>query len=214
MTNHAEARIQSIDALVTFFACADSDQGLRSAGGPGGTFGSRSADYERRILDYRFGLGPAGEGTVTRARAVRSVLQSLPSASVDVLYAKHGPTPWGRIIDAAFGVGMSIKVTARLGDLAGVALLAPSVARGYAAAPSTAARRVAWNTPGGWLVALCMSGKPEARTEAARIKGEAVALLADAEGLFLDARGVQRAALTRAQLRPPRRPSVAMEAGL
>lgn len=198
-----------LDALADFFAHADADQGLRSSFGPladmarGGFGGGSAADPERNHTDRRFGLGPGGEGTVTRARAIRAALATLPAVSVDVLFARHGPTPWGQIIDRAFGKGMAIKVQARLGDLAGIALLAPSVARGFAGA-SSQPRRAAWDTPGGWLVALCLDNK--ARPRCATVRAEAASMLADAERLYLAAMGAVLPGHRGPQQRPARRP--------
>lgn len=194
-THHPKTRDAALGMLADFFATADADQGMRSSWGPladiaQGGFGG-GGDYERKIKDGRFGLGPAGRGSVTRAREVRSVLQALPPHMVAVLYAKHSLTPWTRIIDAAFGTGMSIKVTKRMGDLAAVALLTDEVRTGYEGAEAKPKQRnPAWSNPGGWLVALCIDKSDSAKQRAERVKTAARRLLSEAEAAYLAASGV------------------------
>ncbi len=122
------------DELATFFASGEADQGLSSSWEPlaaicQGGFGG-SPDPERRVTDRRFRV--IGSTDVTRARATRTALLSLSQDEQCALFAAHGPVLWGRVIDAAFGKGMAITVTRRLGDLAGVALLTPTVREGWA----------------------------------------------------------------------------------
>lgn len=183
------------DELTTYFLTGDADQGLSSSWGPisnaaFGGFGSLP-DPERMVTDRRFALGRA-EGPVTRARAARTALAQLPERDQCVLFAAHGPTPWARIIDAAFGMGMAIKVTKRIGDLAGVALLTDEVRRGWAEAGAEPDKpqRAAWRTAGGWLVALCLARDTGSKARVERVKGEAQRLLAAAEELFRFARGL------------------------
>lgn len=199
----------ALQALADFFESSDAEQGLRSSFGPladmaRAGFGSGSADHERAYTDRRFGLGPAGSGAVTRARATRAALASLPHEQVAILFARYGGTPWERILDQTFGIGAGAKVQRRLGDLAGVALLAPSVARGYAIASQRpdASTSPRWDNPGGYIYALCRDDK--GREQAAMLRAECAAMLASAECVYLVACGVQPT--------PPRRQPTVSEA--
>jgi hypothetical protein len=127
--------INIADELAAYFATAESDFGVQSTfqafvnmivrGGPGG-----SANQEGQIRDERFGFksGPRGTGCVGKARRVYAALREVP-ASTTVLYAAHGPTDWGRLIDSAFGRGMATKVAKAIGPYPGVALLTEAVRR-------------------------------------------------------------------------------------
>lgn len=194
MTNPRRPPSPHLQALADFFASSDAEQGLRSSFGPladmaRAGFGSGGADHERAYTDRRFGLGPAGSGAVTRARATRSILTTLPSTTIAILFARYGGTPWERILDQAFGIGAGAKVQRRLGDLAGVALLAPSVARGYAVASqrADASPSPRWDNPGGYIYALCRDDK--GREQATMLRAECGAMLASAECVYLMACG-------------------------
>lgn len=182
----------AIQALADFFESSDAEQGLRSSFGPladmaRAGFGSGSADHERAYTDRRFGLGPAGSGAVTRARATRTALASLSPSTVAILFARYGGTPWHRIIERAFSHEKANHVAQALGDLAGVALLAPSVAKGHAAASAKHATAPRWDNVGGYIVSLCNDGK---RTgTAGKLEAECRALLAVAECAYLAAVG-------------------------
>lgn len=197
----------ALQALADFFESSDAEQGMRSSFGPladmaRAGFGSGSADHERAYTDRRFGLGPAGSGAVTRARATRSALATLDPQHVAILFARYGGTPWHRIIERAFSHEKANHVTQALGDLAGVALLAPSVAKGHAAASAKHPPPARWDNPGGYIVALCSDGK-RAGT-AARVGAECRALLAAAELAYLDAVGAAPTPGPRRQTRPAR----------
>lgn len=181
-----------LQALADFFASAESAYGLRSSFGPladmaRAGFGGGSADHERAYTDRRFGLGPAGSGAVTRARATRAALATLDAATVAILFARYGGTPWADIIDRAHGVGSSHLVTRALGDLAGVALLCPRAAVGFAAGPPNPAR--SRDSLGGYIVALCGKGRCASPAKAAALAAEARAMLAAAELAYLAAIG-------------------------
>ncbi len=197
-----QVRRTLLDDLTTFFAEAEGDQGLRSSWGPLadialGGFGG-TPDPERRV-DHLL-LGPVAENKVTAARRVRSALLGLAPSAVGVLYAAHGPTPWGRVIDSAFGRGMGEKVAKRLGPLVGVALLTEAVRVGYAGAPDLPDRKPsrfpweeradAWATPGGWLVTVAKSKEEGDKRRIERVRAEAAALLGAAEAAYLAGRGL------------------------
>ncbi len=184
----------ALQALADFFESADAEQGLRSSFGPladmaRAGFGSGSADHERAYTDRRFGLVPAGSGAVTRARATRSALATLPPAQVAILFARYGGTPWTDIIDRAHGVGSSHLVTRALGDLVGVALLCPRAVKGFATATPNPSRSL--DSLGGYIVALCGKGKQASPPKAAALAAEARALLATAECAYLAAIGAE-----------------------
>ena len=87
-----------LQALADFFASAESAYGLRSSFGPladmaRAGFGGGSADHERAYTDRRFGLGPAGSGAVTRARATRAALATLDAATGKLLDNNKNPSP-------------------------------------------------------------------------------------------------------------------------
>jgi hypothetical protein len=123
------------EELVAFFTGAESASGLVSSWSAlvgialGGTGGSR--DPEARITDRRFHLGPAGRTAISRVREVRAALVQLSDRQQKVLFAAHGPVAWSKYLDAVFGKGMGAKVTGKLGDLIGVALLTDAVVRGF-----------------------------------------------------------------------------------
>jgi hypothetical protein len=199
------ARQKLIEDLRAFFLSGDADQGLRSSWGPLsdialGGFGG-TPDPEGAITDRRFGLGLAPTAT-TYARLVRSALQHLAPREQSALYVAHGPTPWPRVIDAAFGRGMAIKVQKRLADLAPVALLLDEVVAGGAGAEGEheKGRRVQWANAGGWIVALCLDKGEAAKRRCERVKRDAGALLANSERAYLAARGL--APDRRARARP------------
>lgn len=178
--------------LTGYFLTGDADQGLSSSWGPLasialGGFGG-SPDPERRADDRSFGLGPARRSRVTQAREVRAALLRLSSEHVAALWAAFGPTPWGKIIDHAFGRGMALKVQKRLGDLAAVALLTREVTEGFKTAPQPASGRRAWQGPGGYLVALCLDASESGKAKTAKIKSEAQAVLDKAKGHYIAAR--------------------------
>jgi len=182
-----------LQALADFFASSESDQGLRSSFAPladmarGGTLGGGSPDHERAYTDRRFGLGPAGSGAVTRARATRAALAPLPASTVAILFARYGGTPWADIIDRAHGTGSSHLVTRALGDLVGVALLAPRAAKGFAAASPHPSRPL--DSLGGYIVLLCGKGPRSSAAKAAALAAQCRALLAAAEAAYLAAVG-------------------------
>jgi hypothetical protein len=181
------------DELVAFFTGAESASGLVSSwtalvgialGGAGG-----SRDPESRITDRRFHLGPAGETAISRSREVRAALVQLTPRQQEVLFALHGPVAWSKYLDAVFGKGMGVKVTAKLGDLIGVALLTDAVAEGFAKASAPAkvsARLRRPQNPGGWLVQVCLKDA----TRLAVVRDEARKLVSDAEAAYADKRGV------------------------
>lgn len=194
-----------LQALADFFASSDAEQGLRSSFGPladmaRGGFGNGCADHERAYTDRRFGLGPAGSGAVTRARATRAALATLPPATVAILFARYGGTPWDRIIDAAHGTGSSLLVTRGLGDLIGVALLCPRASKGFAAVAPHPSR--AFDSLGGYIVLLYGKGPRANPTKAAALTAEARALLAEAETAYLAAVGALQSSA------PRKRPTV------
>jgi hypothetical protein len=164
-------------------------------------FGGGSPDHERAYTDRRFGLGPSGSGAVTRARATRAALASLPASTVAILFARYGGTPWHRIMERAYSPQSALHVQMVLGELAGVALLAPSVAKGHAAASAKRPPPPRWDNPGGYIVALCADGK-RAGT-AARVAAECRAMLAAAELAYLAAVGAAPIG-PRRQTRPAR----------
>lgn len=193
-----QMRRRLMDGLVAFLLSGDSDQGLSSSWTPLtnialGGFGA-SPDPERMVTDRRYGM--AGQETaVTETRRVRTALQRLstdPATAAlyfDVLARAHGPESWSRVVDSAFGRGMSIKVAKRLDDLAYVALLTEEVQKGFAAEPPLEAKGP-WNNVGGWLVSLCMNKGEPAKKRCERIKKQAVALLESAEAAYLVERGL------------------------
>jgi len=210
--------INIADELAAYFATAESDFGVQSTfqafvnmivrGGPGG-----SANQEGQIRDERFGFksGPRGTGCVGKARRVYAALREVP-ASTTVLYAAHGPTDWGRLIDSAFGRGMAAKVMKAIGPYPGVALLTETARRGWADAQTAprkpeatpeclSARAVrkpapcrwkdrpkAWENEGGWLVAT-VTAKDERVLKA--IRKEVDAMLADAWAAYAHAHGAR-----------------------
>lgn len=184
----------ALQALADFFESSDAEQGLRSSFGPladmaRAGFGSGSADHERAYTDRRFGLGPAGSGAVTRARATRAALATLPPEQVAILFARYGGIPWHRIIDAAHGTGSSLLVTRGLGDLIGVALLCPRAAKGFASAVPHPSR--ALDSLGGYIVLLYGKGPRANPAKAKALADEARALLATAECAYLAAVGAE-----------------------
>jgi len=186
----------ALQALADFWSSSESDQGLRSSFAPladmaRAGFGGGSPDHERAYTDRRFGLGPAGSGAVTRARATRAALARLDAAHVAVLFARYGGTPWADIIDRAHGTGTSHLVTRALGDLVGVALLAPRAAKGFAAASPHPSRPL--DSLGGYIVLLCGKGPRSSAAKAAALAAECRALLAAAEAAYLAAVGASPA---------------------
>jgi len=207
MTHPRRPPSPHLQALADFFASSEADHGLRSSFAPladmarGGTLGGGSPDHERAYTDRRFGLGPSGSGAVTRARATRSALATLDPAHVAVLFARYGGTPWHRIMERAYSPQSALHVQMVLGELAGVALLAPSVAKGHAAASAKRPPPPRWDNPGGYIVSLCSDGK-RAGT-AARVAAECRAMLAAAELAYLAAVGAAPIG-PRRQTRPAR----------
>lgn len=145
---------------------------------------SSNGDHDRAIV-RRHQLGPTASTPVSRAREVRAWLIAIGSKHESALDAVFGMTDWPHTVDNVFGRGMGIKVTKALGELVGVALLTEAVRKGYererdrkasllevpatvhlrsgridAYVPGKAAvsagKARPWDTPGGWLVTLCL----------------------------------------------------------
>lgn len=194
------------DELESFFTRAESAAGLVSSwealvgiavGGKGG-----SRDPEARVTDHRFSLGPTQRTAVSQHREVRAVLMGLPVSQQHVLFALYGCIAWPRCLDDVFGKGMGTKVTAKLGDLIGVALLTRAAATGFerdrealraggALAGGVAARwkkrAAGWHNAGGWLVHVCLTEAPQLST----VRTEAAQLRAGAERAYAEARGLE-----------------------
>lgn len=123
---------------------------LAMAGLGGG--GRLSTDVSDRRID-----------DATRARRIRSVLEQLGPATVQVLWAMHAPHAWPR------------EVRAELGELAAVVLLSPRARR--AIAEQQPDRRGRVKSGPDWLLSLCVHGGPtleELRDEARRGAEQAV----------------------------------------
>jgi hypothetical protein len=130
------------EELGGYFASAESDAGLSS--GLAGCWnrdddghvvwappqGGRGGDPEARRVD----AFDRRRKAITSGRLIRRALITLPPRVGLVLFAAFGPTPWVSMLDASFGRGMGAKVTRRLGDVLGVALVTPEVTTGFASA--------------------------------------------------------------------------------
>lgn len=205
------------DELESFFTRAEGTAGLVSSwealvgiavSGKGGT-----RNPEARITDRRFSLGPAQRTAVSLHREVRTVLMGLPTLQQHALFAVYGCVAWPRCLDDVFGKGMGMKVTAKLGELIGVALLTRAAAAGFerdrealhaggVLAGGVAARwkkrAAGWHNAGGWLVHVCLTEAPQLGT----VRTEAAQLRAGAERAYAEARGPEARRTT--QRRAPR----------
>ncbi len=192
------------DTLVSFFASAESDAGMRSTFGAfvalaqsGVRCDGGTKDHEINVTDRRYGWrsedGEVRSGSAGRSRAVWKALRLLSGDAQNVLYAAHGPTDWAKLVDASFGRGTATKLTKLVGPNLGVALLTPTVAKGLAEALAKAEeptkrvveRTALWNTTGGWLVATArVEGKGNASPLCSLVSREAARLLLDAHTAY------------------------------
>lgn len=141
-------------------------------------------DHESRITDRKHSFGSAPSPT-SKERRIRRVLLELGAAQEEVLRHTFGPLHWIEVLDDKFGKGTLMSLVERYGDLAGVAILTKAVAQGYERdrphvlkehekryAHLAEAKRPPseWDSPVGWLVSTCKSGRAD---EAKKVRNQA-----------------------------------------